>query len=131
MMRRASAISVDGDSTKAMSEQVVIFWPEENGVVSIQANTKRKNYILQLLPKSSQKVTSQVVNNPKLTVRNIPPGDYQIRVIIDLNGNGTWDPGSIRKKVQPEPILYYHAADGSMHFPVRANWEVGPLQFTF
>lgn len=131
MMKKAFAISIDGDTSKAISQQVVIYWPEENGIVSVQANTKRKNFILQLLEKSSHRVIQQTINNPKLTAKNIPPGDYRIRVIIDTNGNGKWDPGNIRKGTEPETIIFYQAPDGSGQFPVRANWEVGPLQFSF
>jgi hypothetical protein len=131
MMKKAFAISIDGDSSKATSQQVVIYWPEENGVVSIQANTKRKNYIIQLLEKSRPDVIHQTINNPKLTAKNIPPGDYRIRAIIDTNGNGKWDPGNIRKGTEPEKIIFYVAPDGSTAFPVRANWEVGPLTFAF
>lgn len=131
MMKKAFAISIDGDSSKAVSQKVLIYWPEENGVVSIQANTRRKNYILQLFEESHPDVIQQTINNPKLTAKNIPPGNYRLRVIIDTNGNGKWDPGNIRKRTEPESIIYYKAPDGSDKFPIRANWEVGPLQFSF
>ncbi|MBL7850476.1 MAG: Ig-like domain-containing protein [Cyclobacteriaceae bacterium] len=131
MLKRAFAISVDGDTSKAVSETVKIFWPEENGIVTIQANTKRKNYILQLLEKSGNRIVAQVINNNKLVAKNIPPGDYQVRAIIDSNANGVWDPGNLKKKTEPEAIIYYKAANGSAQFPVRANWEVGPLVFSF
>lgn len=129
--RKSFAISIDGDTSKSILQPVTIFWPEENAVVTIQANTKRTNYILQLLSKSTSKVIAQTINTPKLSARNIPPGEYRIRVILDTNANGTWDAGNIRRGSEPEKIIYYRAADGATQFPVRANWEVGPLLFTF
>ncbi len=124
-------ISMDGDSSKAQSSAILIYWPEENGILSLQANTRRKYYILQLLDKTTKKVVAQAINNPRLTAKNIPPSDYQIRVIIDTNQNGRWDAGNILKGIEPEKVIYYTAPDGTRTFPVRANWELGPLTFAF
>lgn len=124
-------ISVDGDSSKAQSNPITIYWPEENGILSLQASTKRKYYILQLIDKPTQKVVAQTINNPRLTAKNIPPSEYQIRVIIDANQNGRWDAGNILKGIEPEKVIYYATPEGAKTFPIRANWELGPLTFTF
>lgn len=124
-------ISMDGDSSKAQSSAILIYWPEENGILTLQANTRKKYYILQLLDKTTKKVVAQTVNNPRLTAKNISPSEYQIRVILDTNQNGKWDPGNILKGIEPEKVIYYAAPDGTKNFPVRANWELGPLTFTF
>lgn len=131
MMKKGFAVSIDGDTAKAASENALIYWPEENGIITIQANTKKKAFILQLIQKSSLKVVAQSINNPRLVAKNIPPGDYQIRAIVDAIPNGRWDPGNFLKGVEPEKIIYYHAADRSRNVPVRANWEIGPLVFSF
>ncbi len=131
MMKKGFALSIDGDTSKAISAPVTIFWPEENGVIMIQANTRVKNYILQLVEKSSMKVVAQAVNVPKLTAKNIEPADYFLRAIIDANGNGRWDPGNVHKLQEPERVIYYKAPDGSRAIPVRANWEIGPIEFSF
>jgi uncharacterized protein (DUF2141 family) len=125
------AISMDGDTTKAFSVHISISWPEENGTVMIQATTQEKKYVLQLLDKSSRKIIGEAINTPRLTARNIPPSEYQVRAIIDHNGNGRWDPGNYLLGIEPEPILYYTTADGKSAFPIRANWEIGPLEFKF
>jgi len=127
----AFAVSMDGDSSKAQSSAILIYWPEENATLSLQASTTEKAYIIQLLDKSSRKVVAKSHNNPKLVARNIPPSEYQIRVIIDENQNGRWDPGNFLKGIEPEKVIYYVAPDGTKTFPVRANWEVGPLNFAF
>lgn len=131
MAKRAFAVSIDGDTTKQQSAPVTIFWPEENGTLTLEAHTKSKSYVLQLLEKGSGTVIVQTVNSPRLVARNIPPGDYYIRAIIDSNANGSWDPGNYYKRIQPEPVIYFVGTEGSQTIPVRANWEIGPLQFTF
>jgi uncharacterized protein (DUF1499 family) len=131
IMKKSFAVSADNDTIKAASEPVLIYWPEENGIISIQAQTRRSKYILQLIEKTSLKVVAEAVNTPNLTAKNIPPSDYFIRAILDTNANGKWDPGNIHKQLEPERIIYYQNQDGKRNLPVRANWEVGPLQFRF
>ncbi len=125
------AISMDDDTTKAVAVAIDIYWPEENGTVLVQATTLKKKYVIQLLDKSSRKIVAEAVNTPRLTARNIPPSEYQLRAIIDSNGNGKWDPGNILRGIEPERIVYYTASNGKPSFPIRANWEIGPLAFSF
>jgi len=54
----------------------------------------------------------------ELQFRSLPPGNYRIRIIFDLNGNGRWDPGNYLQKIQPERVLYYPGT-----IEMRANWE--------
>lgn len=123
--------SIDKDTSRVISSGVVIYWPEENGTLSVQSITQQKNYLLQLIENGKRKVVVQVVNSPKLTAKNIPPGNYEVRVILDTNQNGKWDPGNFATNTEAEKVIYYHSADGTTILPIRANWEVGPLQFRF
>lgn len=47
------------------------------------------------------------------------PGKYYLRLLLDRNGNGQWDPGEFDTHTKPEPI-YYHPAT----FDVRARWDI-------
>ena len=53
------------------------------------------------------------------TIEYLPPGEYQIRIIKDANGNGKWDTGNYLKKIQPEEVKYLKES-----IIVRANWEL-------
>lgn len=46
------------------------------------------------------------------------PGQYSLKVIEDLNGNGRWDPGNYDKKLQPEKISTAEIEE------LRAGWDV-------
>ena len=68
----------------------------------------------------------QVAKQKTVRFADIVPGDYQIRLIIDSNNNGRWDPGNYFEKTVPEPVLYYRAIDGTTTIKgVKANWEIG------
>lgn len=54
-----------------------------------------------------------------ITYEHLDPGAYQVKIIHDLNGNGHWDTGDYRRKMQPEAITTYPSA-----INVRAYWDV-------
>lgn len=53
------------------------------------------------------------------TYRNLPPGEYHIVVVDDVNGNGFWDAYRPSTKEPAEPVRRYTKVP-----KVRANWEL-------
>lgn len=51
-------------------------------------------------------------------VKSLPPGDYQLEIIQDLNRNGRWDSGKYDAKRQPEPVFIKTLET------LRANWDL-------
>jgi uncharacterized protein (DUF2141 family) len=47
-----------------------------------------------------------------------PPGEYELRILYDENGNGTWDPGNFYLKKQPEKVI---TLDSKLN--IKANWD--------
>ena len=122
--------SIDGDTSKRLSENITIYWPERTGILLVQTQTQEKNYIIQLLD-SQGKIVNSIYSIPKYTFKNLNPEEYQIRIIIDANKNKKWDPGNIMLNKSPEKVIFYTASDGKKKFPIRANWELGPLIIKF
>ncbi len=48
----------------------------------------------------------------------VRPGEYELRILYDENGNGTWDPGDYDVFKQPEKVI---TLSGTLS--VRADWE--------
>ena len=94
-------------------------------MVEVKSND---NIIIEMLEKGTKVVRSSF--NPKSRFENLPPGIYQIRVIIDRNQNGKWDPGNYFKRIEPEQIFYYQTEKGEQNVNIKANWELGPLLIT-
>ncbi len=46
------------------------------------------------------------------------PGEYEMRILYDDNGNGKWDPGHYSKKIQPEKAITL-----PQKLSVKANWD--------
>ena len=47
------------------------------------------------------------------------PGKYQMRLIIDENGNDKWDTGELENEIQAETIVYYNGV-----VEIRPNWDM-------
>jgi hypothetical protein len=48
-----------------------------------------------------------------------PPGEYELRILLDENGNGVWDPGAFFEgRKQPEIVIPIER-----RITVRPNWQ--------
>lgn len=87
---------------------------------------KKQNYIVQLINGTKNTVREQKTqlalaetNLRTLDFKDLSPGEYKVRVIVDENENGKWDTGNYIKKQLPEHIKTYDKG-----IKVIADWEV-------
>ncbi|MFT4601568.1 MAG: hypothetical protein ACI857_001749 [Arenicella sp.] len=73
--------------------------------------------IVHLLDSKGVKVREQDFNQ-KLTFDELLPGDYQLRLIFDVDANGEWSTGSLEDAIEPENVIYY---SGLVN--VKSKWE--------
>ena len=130
VLGKGAFVSIENDSSKAQTFTVKIPKEESLGSLAITVNTKEKNYFVELLTTSGQLISRQK-NIKQYTFKNLDPQEYRIRMLIDSNNNGIWDPGNFQKGIDSERIILYKTLDRKLSMPVRANWEVGPLVITF
>jgi len=79
---------------------------ENNSVIELYDNSK--NIVWQSFYPTTQ----------TLTINDLKPGKYTLRLFIDSNGNKKWDTGDYYKKLLPELVLTY-----SKDITIRANWD--------
>lgn len=123
-------ISIENDTSAATQVNTAVKRPDNTGVLSVAIETDDPNFIVQLHRKDYSLVQA-VINQKKVTFRNLAPGDYLIAYVSDANGNGKWDPGSFFRREQPEPVVYYRNEQGLSSINLKANWELGPLLITY
>lgn len=122
---KAAFITVEADSSAQTSQSVKPLRPDELSEINLAIRTNQPSFIVQLLD-NNYNIVAQIRDNPKPVFRDVIPGDYQIRLVIDFNKNGKWDPGNYFQMLEPEPIVYYRAPDGSTNIKgVKANWVIG------
>lgn len=77
-----------------------------------------KRPILQLVQNEKIELT-QTITGKEFYTRLFKPGDYEIRILFDSNGNGVWDPGDFfGKHLQPERVQLI-----SKKLTVKSNWD--------
>jgi len=127
---KGAFISIDNDSTKSKEVKVNIPRLKDTGTLSVQLNTLEKHFELRLLD-ATGKLVKSIRDQTKYIFKYLKPAEYRIAVVIDRNNNGLWDPGVYYKLIEPEPVVLYKNAENKYTFPIRANWEVGPLVISF
>lgn len=124
-LRTAAFISIEGDTSAAIVQQIKPLSEQDLSIINIGVRTSEESFIVQLIDRDF-KVVQQVANQTNVRFQKVVPGDYQIRLIIDRNQNGRWDPGNYFEKQEAEPIIYYRGADNTTTIKgVKANWEIG------
>lgn len=89
--------------------------------IDISGLDDKLSYLGEILDKNDRVIhTFSVSDSPGKVVKleAIPPGEYRIKIITDLNNNGEWDTGEYDAKRQPEPIFEKQLEK------LRANWDV-------
>ena len=67
---------------------------------------------------NNEVVNSYQLISPQLNVKLFNPGDYEIRILEDVNKNGVWDAGNYHLKTQPEKVLAI-----PQKVNIRGDWE--------
>jgi len=95
--------------------------PEDLGTIYLKLDYSYETpFILQLLKKD--RVVREYTTRLESEVydfKYLSPGKYTFRFIKDKNGNGKWDPGNYRNKIQPEEVIYFLS-----DLEIRANWDL-------
>lgn len=117
-------ISVESDSSQAISQSYLFYEPEKYGIINLKLTTEQKSFFVQLI-NGQGKVSEQKYNCQDCKFTSIAPGDYSIRILIDDNNNGIWEVGNIGKSIEPE-----HVIDFNDKSALRANWTL-ELEYSF
>jgi uncharacterized protein (DUF2141 family) len=122
---KGAFLSVEKDSSASISRDVKPIQLEDLGTLTVTVDTSEPYFIAELL--STEFKTIRTARNVKrVKWEDLPPGNYKIRLIIDRNNNGKWDPGNYNQKEEPEPMIYLLRPKAKPENTVfiRANWDV-------
>jgi uncharacterized protein (DUF2141 family) len=96
--------------------------------LKVTVNTDEESpLILQLLNKQGEVVKEQFLKSTRQhSFSNLEANTYQVRVIVDKNGNQRWDPSNLLENRQAEPVYYFTNPDNgnSRDILLKAGWEV-------
>lgn len=78
------------------------------------------SYVVEVIKEDkSQVIQAHVITqSQKINYKQLPGGNYTVRVVYDENNNKKWDTGNLQTRSQPEVIWYWNKV-----ITVRPNWE--------
>jgi uncharacterized protein (DUF2141 family) len=123
---RGAFISIENDSSASLGQNLLPQKTEDLGVIFAETKLPPDQSIIQLIDKT-KRVKAEAVHKNKAAFEDLPPDNYQLRIIMDRNGNGVWDPGNYLTNEEPERIYYWKDEKGLKEIKLKANYEIGPL----
>ena len=73
--------------------------------------------VIQFIESGAVKYSFPITSN-NWSNKLFPPGDYEVRILYDINQNGIWDPGNYSKKLQPEKVISL-----PQKIQIKADWD--------
>lgn len=121
-----SFMSIENDSSEQVIQKFSFKNPEDYGIISGTVTTDYPSYFVQLIDQQFELVR-EAKNAQDFSFKLVPPGKYQIRVLVDTDEDGTWEAGSILSGEEPELVYFYTEEEV---IDLRANWERSDLNVT-
>lgn len=117
-----STIAKDSAGTGLAKADTIRFKTKKNsdyGRLKLRLeNIDTAQQIVLVFYKSDKIEHSQPVFDKQINIPLFHPGDYEIRILYDTNGNGKWDTGNYWEKIQPEKVI-----SDRKKYTVRPNWD--------
>lgn len=95
---------------------------ETFGTLKMNLSGYSGNIILQLLSVDESMIREDKITLPddnEILYPLLNSGEYMIKAIFDLNGDGKWTTGDYKSKRQPEPVTYY-----PLHIEIKVQWDL-------
>jgi len=128
--QKSTFISIENDTTKQIKTPIKPMNPDNFGILSVQLDSPLSSFIIQLID-AKENIVAERKNSSPAKFEYINAGKYKIRLMIDQNGNGIWDPGNYIKATLPEPVLIYFDTDAKTDvITVKNNWVLGPYNLS-
>ena len=91
--------------------------------VILKPQIPEKSYVIRILDAASETVIKEIRMSheaeKKVTIENQPTGTYKVVVIEDTNGNGKWDTGNFKNRIQPEKVYTYKDT-----YTLKGGWDL-------
>ncbi len=118
-----SFLSVENDTSEVLKQSYQFVNTQSLGVIRVTLTTSYTHYEVQIM--NNNTVISSLNNCQECVFTELKPGNYWVRILLDLNENGAWDVGNYRENIAPEPVFHFKEET-----TLRANFD-NQLEYTF
>ena len=117
----AAVTTIYSTYSKKLKQEFKTQEEEYYGKIILNLSNVTMPTIVQLLSDEKDEKIYQSVLASKdglITFKFLEPRKYVVKAIFDKNNNGKWDSGNLKKRIQPEEVMYYLSV-----IKVRSNWD--------
>ncbi|MCX6236169.1 MAG: Ig-like domain-containing protein [Bacteroidia bacterium] len=120
--------------SKKLKEEFKTQEEEFYGKIIVNLKNVTVPTIIELLGDEKEEKIIQSIRVTKdglVTFKFLEPRKYLIKAIFDRNNNGKWDTGNLKKKIQPEEVMYYlEVVKVRGNWDAKKDWSLPTQQFT-
>jgi uncharacterized protein (DUF2141 family) len=100
--------NIYGDASDSSGYKITMKNNDAYGKLTLYIKNYVGKRIIQLLSKEEKPLReTKMEKDGKIEFPLLDVGEYRLRVIYDLNGDGKWTTGNFIKGIQPEPVSYF------------------------
>lgn len=92
---------------------------EEYSTLKFKVQGVADSAFVELLNAKEQVKRVEKLRNGEVFFKNVHPGEYYARLVVDSDNNGLWTTGKYIENRKPEQVYYF-----SKTLKLRANWDV-------
>jgi hypothetical protein len=103
----ATFTSIYGKTNNKIKDEFKIKSLDDYSSIELVLSSFNPKAVLQVIDTKDTPMATKPAIEKGTLFEYLKPGDYYVRMFIDRNGNGKWDPGDLKAKRQPEEVYYY------------------------
>ncbi len=118
VFKKGTFISFDGDTSNQVKKNLNKADYEEYGTLGGKITNPYKSIIVELI-NSNNSIVEKLYNPEKYHLMYLDADTYSFRVLIDSNGDRSYQYGNLDKRLIPEPIYFPNKT-----VKLKSNWEI-------
>lgn len=119
--------SIESDTSQFLNGKVRQLNPDKFGIIELKFPQDSLSFKVQLLD-SKGSLKKEYPGGSDLTLEYLDAGQYRIRILLDQNNDGAWDPGNYFDNRLPEPVIFFFDEEANTGIiTLKQNWVMGPF----
>lgn len=103
------------------------------GNLILRLNGFHGNMIIELLSADEKIIREQrtvMPDNNIISFSQLEPGEYRLKAVYDINGDGKWSTGDWESRLKPEPVTYYpDPISLKALWTIEQDWDLSNIYF--
>lgn len=118
-LEQGAVTGMTGLKSARLKTAITRFSDRELGVLQVDVSRLDTTDLVQLIFNNKVIESQHSGNKKQLDFKDLLPGEYNFRVIRDINNNYRWDGWKMQTRTTPEKVMWFTTPT-----KVRANWEI-------